>query len=167
MNPSEAKDGIEQIREILVGAIQRDLERRVARAESHFQARATELQQEARRRTEVVEAHLKKETDALSSRVEGDSVETKDSLRAIAREHREALSALEQRVAKVEESLVKMQHVLRDEILNQAKSFLDELQVLRTELSQTLERELGALDDEGEEPGYRESASREVDARTS
>lgn len=166
MNSSDMKDGIEQIREILVGAIQRDLERRLARAESHFQARAAELQQEARRRTEVVEAHLKKETDALSSRIDGDSVETKDSLRVIAREHREAVSALEQRVVKVEEALVKVQHVLRDEMLNQAKSFLDELQALRTELSQTIERELGALDLEGEEPGYRES-SREGDARAS
>lgn len=166
MNPNDMKDGIEQIREILVGAIQRDLERRVARAESHFASRAAELQQEARRRTEVVETHLKKESDALSSRFEGESVETKDALRALAREHREAVSALEQRVAKLEESLVKVQHTLRNEMLNQAKSFLDELQGLRTEVSETIERELGSFEGDGEEPGYREQP-REIESRTS
>jgi hypothetical protein len=162
---NEVRDGIDQIREILVGAIQRELERRVARAEAHLTMKANELQQEARRRTEVVETHLKKETDALSARVQADGVETKDALRALGREQREAFSAMEQRIAKLEDALGQAQHSLRQELLDQAKSFLDELHQMRAELSETLERELGSLEELGEEPPYRES--READARTS
>src|SRR5262245_21918141 len=68
--PSEAKDGIEQIREILVGAVQREVERKLARLESHLVTRLSELQQETRRRTDVIEAHLRKELEALSVRLE-------------------------------------------------------------------------------------------------
>src|SRR5262249_37825671 len=71
ISAAERKDGIDQVREILVGAIQRDLERKLARTESHLNARLAEIQQEARRRTEVIEAHLRKESDALSARMDG------------------------------------------------------------------------------------------------
>ena len=113
----EPKEGLEQVREILVGASQRDLERRLARVESHFAARGNDLQQETRRRMEVIETHLKKETDALALRVETEIVDTRDALRAFSREHREATSALEQRVVKLEEVVAKQQQALRQQVL--------------------------------------------------
>jgi hypothetical protein len=148
--PSDAKDGLELVREILVGSLQREIERRLTRAETHFAARSSELQHEARRRTEMIETHLKKELDALTARVEAESVEGRDALRALGREHRETTLSLEQRVAKLEETVVKAQHLLRQQILDQAKSFLDELQGLRKEIGDTLERELGTLSNEGD-----------------
>lgn len=154
----EPRDGIEQIREILVGALQRDIERKLARIESHMTARLNELQQETRRRMDVIEAHLRKETDALSSRTAGELVEMKDALRALTRDHRETTSAVEQRVAKLEETVARAQHELRGQILDQAKAFMDELQQIRQELADTLERELGELEPIGaEDRGPRES----------
>jgi hypothetical protein len=157
----ESRDGIEQVRDILVGAVQRDLERRIAKLETHVGARVTELQQEVRRRIDVIETHLRKELDALSARVEGELVEVKDGLRAMSREHRETNSAAEQRTAKLEETVSRAQHDLRSQILDQAKSFLDELHQMRQEFADTLERELGAFETESaEEPtprGQREA----------
>jgi hypothetical protein len=158
ITPNETRDGIERVREIVVGAIQRDLERKIAKLESHLGARISELQQEVRRRIDVIEAHLRKEIDALSARLEGELVELKDALRALTRDHRETNSASEQRVVKVEESVVRAQHDLRTQILDQAKSFLDELHQMRAEFAETLERELGSFEPEGaEEPMPRES----------
>jgi hypothetical protein len=163
MDPvTDTKVGIDQIREILVGAIARDLERRLARAESHFAARAAEIEQEARRRMEMIETHLKKELDTLGNRVDAEAVETKEAVRTAQREHRDVVTLLEQRIAKLEDSVLKGQHILRQQMLDQAKSFLDELRSMRTELNDTLERELGMLDgNEGEEALPRAASDRQ------
>jgi len=153
---TEHRDGLEQIREILVGAIQHELERRLGRAETHLATRLNDLQQEARRRSEMIETHLRRETETLSKRLEGEIVDLKDALRALGRDQRETASAVEQRVAKAEEALVHAQHELRQQILDQTKSFLDEVQQVRADLAETLERELGSLElAPEEEPGPR------------
>lgn len=143
---TEIRDGIEQIREVLFGATQREIERRLARVESHFAARLSEVQQESRKRTEVIEAHMQKELDTLAVRTQSEIVELREALRGFTRERRDASSTLEQRIAKAEESLSTALHELRQQILDQAKAFLDELQRQRTELTETLERELGSFE---------------------
>jgi hypothetical protein len=153
--------GLEQIREILFGALFRELERRLARADVHTSTRSKEIEQEARRRTEVLEGHLRTEIGALASRVENAFVEAADALRSVARENRDAISALEKRVAKAEEAGAGAQRELRKQMLEQAKSFLDELQHLRTELLATLQQELGASEGElAEERGGTEERPR-------
>jgi hypothetical protein len=136
-------DGLSQLREILFGAAQRELERRLARADAHLAARAHELEAESRRRTEVVEAHMRRETEALTARLERELADRSDTLRTITREHRESITSLEQRVASVEESVIRGQRELRHQLLEQAKAFLDEIQRMRHEFSEALERELG------------------------
>jgi hypothetical protein len=154
--PGESAEGLAQLREILVGANVRDLERRLARAESHMTARANELEQESRRRMEVIEAHLRKESDALTYRLEHELAQTGEAIRTVTREHRESLATVDQRVAKLEEAMVKAQRETRDQMLQQAKRFLDELQQLRREVMETLERELGHVDADFEQGGYGE-----------
>jgi Skp family chaperone for outer membrane proteins len=150
MNTSnETRDGIGQVREILVGAVQRDLERRITKLETNVGARVSELQQETRRRIDVLEGHVRTELDALSARVDGEIVELKDGLRAITREQRESTSASQQRVAKLEENGVHVQHDLRSQLLDQAKSFIDELHQMRDQFAETMERELASFETEG------------------
>ncbi len=153
--PTESTDGIEQVREILVGTIHRDLEHKLSRLETRVTTRLGEIQQEARRRTEVIEGHLRSETEQLSARLEGELIEMREALRAITREHREAISHVEQRVTKLEETFVRAQHETREQILAQAKSFLDELCRTREELSDAVSRELGSLELVPEEPEHR------------
>ena len=152
----DVSDGLAQLREILVGATVRDLERRLARAESHMTARANELEQESRRRMEVIESHLRKESDALTTRLERELMQTNEAIRSVTKEHRESLAAVDQRAAKLEEAAAKAQREVRDQMLQQAKRFLDELQQLRRELMDTLERELGQVDVGFEEGVYGE-----------
>lgn len=130
---NETKEGLGQIREIVVGPLEREVDRRLGRLEALFTARGIELPQEARRRMEVIEAHMRKETDALSA----------------------TATTLEHRVTKLEELVVKQLHDVRQELLDQAKLFLDELQGLRTELTHAMERELGSLEPDGGEEAIR------------
>jgi hypothetical protein len=147
----EAADSLEQLREILFGAIYRELERRLTRGDAHLVARANELEQEARRRTEVLEAHVRQEIETLAGRLERELIDRAENTRSVAREHRESVTALEQRVAKVEDTLVRAQREIRQQLLEQAKSFLDEIQRVRHEIAETLERELGEVAEYGEE----------------
>jgi hypothetical protein len=140
--------GLEQIREILFGALFRELERRLARSDVHTSTRSKEIEQEARKRTEVLEGHLRTELAALAARVEHAVVEAGDAIRNLARENREAIGALEKRIAKVEEAGAFGQRELRGQQHEQAKTFLDELQHLRTELLATLQAELGVSESE-------------------
>jgi hypothetical protein len=153
--------GLDQLREILFGAIYRDFDRRLARADAQLAARASELQQEHRKRTEVLEMHVRRDIEALAIRVERKYAETGEALRSLTRESRDAIAALLQRVAKVEESITGAQRELRQELLEQAKSFLDEMQRMRRELLATLERELGVAEsEEAEELGHDGHAER-------
>jgi hypothetical protein len=147
----EQRDGIGQVREILVGGVQRDIERKLARLEVRFTSRITEAREEERRRTDVVEAHLQKELEKLGTRIEGDMVGFKETSRAFARDHREMISALEQRIAKLEEALARSQHEVRKQLLDQAKSFMDEVHRMREELVDAVNRELRAVEVEVEE----------------
>jgi hypothetical protein len=131
MKTTEPSAGIDQVREILVGAVQRNMEQRLARAESQLASRITELQQEMRRRTEVLETHVRTETEALARRLDAELVELRDGM---------------QRIAKLEDTSQRAQHDLRGQILEQAKSFLDELHRTREELTTTLNRELSSLE---------------------
>ncbi len=154
--PLEGPDALGQLREILVGATVRDLERRLARAEAHMSARSLELEEEGRRRMEVIESHLRKESDALTARLERELVQTNEAIRAVTREHRESIAAADQRASKVEESLVRAQREFREQLLQQAKGFLDELVRLRREVTDTLERELGLAEIAFEQGAYGE-----------
>jgi len=140
--------GLEQIREILYGSSHRELERRLARADAHLVARTRELEQENRRRMDVLEAHVKRETEALLGRLERESAETAEALRKMARDHSEAVAGVEQKLAKIEESSAQGGREMRQQLLDQAKSFLDELRRLRRELLAAMQRELGLTEGE-------------------
>jgi hypothetical protein len=134
--------GLDQIREILFGAFYRELERRLSRSDLHSNNRSKELEQESRRRNEVLETHLQKDIDALAARVEHALVEASDALHTVERENRDAIAALEKRLSKAEEAGASAQRELRTQMLAQAKSFLDEMQRLRTELVATLQSDM-------------------------
>jgi vacuolar-type H+-ATPase subunit I/STV1 len=139
------------VREILFGTLHRDIEQRMSRADTHGAAQLHDLEQESRRRDEVLEGHLKKEIEALANRLDGQLAETRDGLRNLTREHRDEVAQLERRIAKVEESTAAGLHEVRHQLLEQAKTFLDELRMLRKEILVTMQHELGLLEGEPSE----------------
>jgi hypothetical protein len=138
--------GLEQVREIVFGAAYRDLEQRLTRADMNAAGRVRDLEQESRRRDELLEAHLRKETETLASRVDRQFAEVSESLRTLGREHTQSAADAERRIARAEEALATGLREVRHQLLDQAKSFLAELQAMRKEMLATLQREL-ALDD--------------------
>jgi tetrahydromethanopterin S-methyltransferase subunit G len=155
--------GIERIREILLGDILTELERRLARIDSQLANRASELHQDARHRTDVLEAHVRKEIDALSARAGQEHHEVNDAIRALRREQHEVIAEIEQRLARVEErveaSIARLERESRQQLLDQAKSFLNELERVRHQLRSAIIRELGLEPAPLEEGGEHEAGT--------
>jgi hypothetical protein len=135
--------GIEQVRELLFGAIYRDLELHMNRTDTQVATRIHDLEQEFRKRMDVIETHLKKETESVAARMDRQLAELNDAVRSLGRDQRELAAQTERHIAKSEEATAAAQQELRHRLLEQAKSFLDELQTLRKDMLATFHQELG------------------------
>lgn len=141
---SAITNSLEQVRDILCGAQLRELARRLSHTDAQLAAQAEELRSEARRRLDVLEAHVRREIDALGATVEAHRAAGAGALGNVARESRDALAACEQRIQRLEDLVTRTHRELRQQLLEQSKSFLDETRRTRAELSATIERELAA-----------------------
>lgn len=141
--PARADGALEQLREILFGAAQREMDRRLRRIDTHLGAKTHDIEAEVKRRTDLLDAHFRRELDALTARFDAEANESREAIRAMVREQRERLTALEQRLARMEENQTRAHRELRDRILEQAKASLDEVSRVRDELVAMLDRELG------------------------
>jgi tetrahydromethanopterin S-methyltransferase subunit G len=139
--------GLERIREILLGDILVELERRLARIDSQLANRTSELQQDARHRIDVLEAHVRKEIDALSARAGQDNHELNDAIQRLRFDQRAEIAQIEQRLTKIEErvdtSITRLERETRQQLLDQSKSFLNDLERVRHQLRSAIVRELG------------------------
>jgi hypothetical protein len=133
---------LEKVREILFGAIHRDIDEKMVRAGSLVAERVHDLEQEQRRRTQVLEAYLKKEAEALAGRSEQQRAESAEALRTLTREQHDVNARLERRIAELEKTNAEGLRQLRRELLEQAQSFLDELKELRKEMLFTATHEV-------------------------
>jgi len=155
--------GLERIREILLGDVLAEFERRLARIDSQLTNYSSELHQDVRHRTDVLEAHVRKEIDALSARAGQNYHEVSDAIRTLRREQREAIAQIEQRLAGVEErvddSLARLERESHQQLLDQTKSFLNELERVRHQLRSAIIHELGLEPAPLEEGGEHEAAT--------
>jgi hypothetical protein len=135
---------LDQVREILFGTHHRELARRLARTDAHLAAQTDDLRDEIRRRLEALENHVNKETEALTTALESQRASHAEGMQSIGREARDALGLLEQRVKKLEELTARTQRDFRQQLLDQANSFIDEVRKLRAELGATVAREVAA-----------------------
>lgn len=158
---------LDQVREILVGAQYRELARRLAHTDAHIGVQTEELRSEIKRRLEALEIHVRKELEALGNSIESRRSDDLQELHGSAHEAHDSVVLLEKRLKRLEEHVGRVQSDLRQQILDQAKSFIDEVRRTRDALSAAIERDLSLA--QGEElPGLRgseEPARRDASGR--
>ncbi len=152
----ETNGGLGRIREILLGDILVEIEQQLARLDSYVANRSNEVQHDARHRADLLEAHLRREIDGVTSRVTHDTTELTAMIRELRHHQRETVSQVEQRLARIEDRLeaavARLEREGREQLLTQAKSFLEELESTRNQLRSALARERSA----SAEPPYEE-----------
>lgn len=155
--PQAIADSLEQVREILFGPQHREFARRLARTDRHIAEQAEELRSETRRRLEALETYVRKELEAIAASSESRRSAQLDAMNNASREWRSALGLLEERVKKLEEHVAWMQSDVRQQILDQANSFIEEVRRTRRALGAAVEREIGVARGEGAEPAAPEA----------
>lgn len=141
-------NSLEQVREILFGSQHRELARRLSRTDAHVAVQVEELRNETRRRLDALEMHINKESEALAALLESQRSAGLEALNSVGRESRESVGLLEQRVKKLEEVTARAQRDFRQQLLDQAKSFIDEVRRVRDDLGAVMERELAQDEDD-------------------
>lgn len=144
--PMEPEGGnIDKIRDILFGANMREYEARFARLEETLLKEAAELRESTRRRFESLETYVKKEIESLQTRIKIEREERSDAASLHAREMKEIADTLAKKIRDLDDHGAEVASSLRQEILNQAKSLMDELQARQEETSALLEKRFQTL----------------------
>jgi hypothetical protein len=138
---AQGNQNLEQVRELLFGETRRALEQNLARLEEQFTVQAEEALQQTRKWLDLVETHLAREVEGLGGRIQKERTAQSEALRGTAEELHKAVTALEARAARLEESITRAQRDLRQQMLEQARAFLDEVHRVRAEVVAMLDRE--------------------------
>jgi hypothetical protein len=133
-------NNLDQVREILFGAFYRDFERKLGRLESLVTSQTDELRTDTKRLVQVLESHVKRETDAMSAERESDRAA-----------QMEAMAQLDQRLKKLEDGLARAQRDFRQQMLDEGKAFLEQTRRVRDEVVTMLHRELAMYVGESQE----------------
>lgn len=100
---------------------------------------------------------MKKELQAFGTRASQDTSHLNDAVRAARDAVRDGLARIEERLTRAEERLdgaiARVEREARDQLLSQAKTFIEEVERVRNELRAALMREIGIEPESFEDGG--------------
>lgn len=145
-NGSQPMPGnVDKIRDILFGGQMRDYDKRFSRLDERLAKESAELRAETKRLFESLENFVKKEIEALAERLQAEQQTRETSVQSVSGELRETGRALEAKIQQSVERALRAESDLRQQILDQSKSLVEEMRQKHEELSGTLDRDLAEL----------------------
>jgi DNA anti-recombination protein RmuC len=139
---SAADTSLDQIRDILFGAVVRDTDKKLARLEDRLLKEQDELKEDVRRRFESLELFVKQEMESLDERLQVEHNARDEALRVLTRELKDVISRFEKRTAQIDEQTAKAHRELRQQILDQSKTLREEYRGQYRQLSEAMSRAL-------------------------
>lgn len=133
---------IDKIREILFGGQMRDYERRFSRLEERLLREASDLREESRKRSEGLELYVRKEFEAMVSRLQAEQRTRDEAVQWLSREMHDLGQAWERKLSQANEEHGRAQSELRQQLLEQSKSLSDEIRQKCDELARLIDREV-------------------------
>ncbi|MEK6337741.1 MAG: hypothetical protein AABM67_22710 [Acidobacteriota bacterium] len=136
---------VDKIREILFGGQMRDYDKKFSRLEERLAKESTEARSETKRLFESLENFVKKEVEALAARLQAEQQSRETSVQSVSGELRETGKALEGKIQQSGERATRAESDLRQQILDQSKSLIEEMRQKHEELSGAVDRDLAEL----------------------
>lgn len=136
---------VDKIRDILFGGQMRDYDKKFSRLEERLSKESAELRAETKRLFESLENFVKKEIEALGERLQAEQQSRETSGQSISGELRETGRALEVKIQQSVERATRAESDLRQQILDQSKSLVEEMRQKHEELRGTVDRDLAEL----------------------
>ncbi len=140
-----AGGNVDRIREIIFGTQMRDYEKRFVRLEERLLKDSADLRDDVQRRLEQLESFIRGETETLSERLQGEHKDRSNGIASLTRELRDLSKDYEKKIAQHDEQITKQGRELRQQLIDQAKSFGAELRQKCDDLGIAVERELTSL----------------------
>lgn len=143
----QAAGSVDKIRDILFGTQIKSYEARFARLEESIARDLAEMKDAASRRLESLESFIKKETDALGSRLKAERQERTEQLRDIARDVKTSSDALSKKILDLDNKTAEEQSSLRQDLMKESRKLVDDIRQKSDSLTALLERRTTELRD--------------------
>lgn len=141
----ETPENLDKVRDILFGGQMRSVESRFARLEERLQQDQEQLRQQTEQKLGALEAYTKKELEALGDRLKAERTARAEDMKGITALLREQVSALDQRIATLDDDTSKADADMRDLVLENTKQVMTQLQQVSDHLSEQLKQEATEL----------------------
>lgn len=141
-------ESLDKVRDILFGSQAREYEKRFARLEDRLLKEASDLREDLKRRFDTLEVYIKREVEALTTRIRVEQDERTESARELSAGLNETAQAFERKTGQMGEHQTRSERELREQILDQSKSISDEIRQKHEALTALLERSTSELRDE-------------------
>lgn len=136
---------VDKIREILFGGQMRDYDKRFSRLEERLVKESADQRAETKRLFESLETFVQNEIEALTERLQAEQHSRETAVQSVSGELRETGKALEAKLQQADERTSRTERDLRQQILDQSKSLIDEMARKHEDLSATFAREVAEL----------------------
>ena len=138
---AESPESLDKVRDILFGSHMRSVEGRIARIEERLLREQQTLRADLEAALAGQESFARKELEALNEKVKAERAKRAEDLKALLAETREALKAVDKRLAKLDEATSGADAELRSELL-EAKRDHDSLIAVFSKTAERLSEEL-------------------------
>ena len=145
---ASAGGNVDQIRDILFGSQMKDYERKFSRLEERILKEVSRLKDDNNKRLDSLEAFIKKEIESLSDKLKSEKSDRSDSIKELAVELAGSTKALEKKINALENSTEKDVRDIRQALLDQSKTLLDEISNKHDEGMTIFDRSVNELRDE-------------------
>jgi DNA anti-recombination protein RmuC len=139
------RDSVDRIRDILFGAQVRQYDQRFHGVEEMIKNEVAKLREETRKSNETLEQYAKKGLESLIAQLKAEQKERSDSSNDLAKKLDNLNKTLDKKTSRLEETTNAGRLDLQEQILQQSKNLMQEIQQLHAELTAALKKAVQEL----------------------
>jgi len=124
---ASAGGNVDQIRDILFGSQMKDYERKFSRLEERILKEVSNLKEDSNKRLDSLQAFINGEIESLTNKVKSEKENRNDSIKELATDLSNTAKAIEKKLSVLEDGTEKDVRELRQSLLEQSKTLLNEI----------------------------------------
>jgi predicted nucleic acid-binding Zn-ribbon protein len=140
-----ATGNVDKIRDILFGSHIRDYEVRFNRLEETLAKETTDVRETTRRRLDTLEAFVKRELEALQTRLSAEREERSESIQRLSGEMKDLGDSIAKKIRAIEDHQAGVERQFREQLLEQSEQLREEMRAQKNELSALIDRRFQEL----------------------
>jgi len=139
------RESVDRIRDILFGAQVRQYDQRFSLVEDLIRKEVVNLRDETRKTIETLENYTKKAHESLVAQLKTEQTERSDSVNDLSGKLDNLNKTLDKKIIRLDEKTNAGQHDLQEQILQQSKNLMKEIQQIHAEITTTLKKAVDEL----------------------